>query len=238
MTANDNKTNPPGGNREPRQEMLADDEFGLEPQLSSPSTPATKKAPAAKTSTGRANTGEQAAEVLSYRHDDKRTNNPHVGMVDTHSDGVEGKIVWRYDPHIDPALQFDSQRATLENLIDDALASGDKDRMQAALEQLKRMQSPYLNWAGKAERTSFEVDTVSLHVHERIDPATILAAVQRRMKDTEGKSRNASNLIQPDLFHPPFENLPLRDAIDFYKHERDWSNRLIAGDSLLVMSLI
>src|SRR5690606_19234307 len=30
--------------------------------------------------------------------------------------------------------------------------------------------------------------------------------------------------------------LPLRDAIDFYKHERGWANRLIAGDSLLVMN--
>jgi adenine-specific DNA-methyltransferase len=29
---------------------------------------------------------------------------------------------------------------------------------------------PQLVWAGKAEHTSFEVPTVSLHVHERIDP--------------------------------------------------------------------
>lgn len=120
MTTNDNKTNPPSGNRESRQEMLPDDEFGLEPQLSSPSTPAAKKAPVAKTVTGRATTGQQAAEVLSYRHGDKRTNNPHVGMVDTHSDGVEGKTVWQYDL----ALQFDSQCSTIENLIDEALASG------------------------------------------------------------------------------------------------------------------
>ena len=28
----------------------------------------------------------------------------------------------------------------------------------------------------------------------------------------------------------------MRDAIDFYKHEKGWSNRLIAGDSLLVMN--
>ncbi|MCI0722751.1 MAG: site-specific DNA-methyltransferase, partial [Acidobacteria bacterium] len=28
---------------------------------------------------------------------------------------------------------------------------------------------PTLQWAGKAERTSFEIPTVSLHVHERID---------------------------------------------------------------------
>ena len=32
---------------------------------------------------------------------------------------------------------------------------------------------PQLVWAGKAERTSFEVPTVSLHVHERIDPRTM-----------------------------------------------------------------
>ena len=29
---------------------------------------------------------------------------------------------------------------------------------------------PELSWAGKVEHTSFEVPTVSLHVHERIDP--------------------------------------------------------------------
>ena len=38
---------------------------------------------------------------------------------------------------------------------------------------------PELQWSGKAERTSFEVDTVSLHVHERIQPQTILEAVKK-----------------------------------------------------------
>ena len=174
-----------------------------------------------------------AKQVISYRYGDKRKNNPHVGMVDTVSDGVEGHTTWAYDPHIDPTLNFDTARAGIENLIDDALASGDEAVMRQALEQLKRLQAPYLNWTGKAERTSFEVDTVSLHVHERIDPATILAAVQKRMKEAKGKS---SAQFQPDLFAAPFENLPLREAIDFYKHERDWANRLIAGDSLLVMN--
>ena len=174
-----------------------------------------------------------AKQTLSYRHSDKRKNNPHVGMVDTASDGVEGQTTWAYDPHIDPTLSFDTARASIEKLIDDALASGDEAVMRQALEQLKRMQSPYLNWTGKAERTSFEVDTVSLHVHERIDPATILAAVQKRIKGAKGKGKVE---FQPDMFAAPFENLPLREAIDFYKHERDWANRLIAGDSLLVMN--
>ncbi|MCS7303678.1 MAG: hypothetical protein NZ602_01040, partial [Thermoguttaceae bacterium] len=38
---------------------------------------------------------------------------------------------------------------------------------------------PQLVWAGKAERTSFEVDLVSLHIHERISTRAILDAVCR-----------------------------------------------------------
>ena len=86
---------------------------------------------------------------------------------------------------------------------------------------------PQLVWAGKAERTSFEVATVSLHVHERIDPRTIIEAVRKR----NGQADN-----QMSLFQSSGENPPLREAIEFYKHPHNWSNRLIAGDSLLVMN--
>jgi adenine-specific DNA-methyltransferase len=86
---------------------------------------------------------------------------------------------------------------------------------------------PQLVWAGKAERTSFEVPTVSLHVHERIDPRTIVEAVRKR---------NGQSDQQMSLFQSPGENPPLREAIEFYKHPHNWSNRLIAGDSLLVMN--
>lgn len=86
---------------------------------------------------------------------------------------------------------------------------------------------PQLVWAGKAERTSFDVDTVSLHVHERIDPRTIIEAVRKK---------NGSNYEQMSMFSSQEENPPLRDAVDFYKHKHNWSNRLIAGDSLLIMN--
>jgi len=175
------------------------------------------------------------AEVLSYRHSDRRKNNPEAGMVSPDTDPDQPKTTYSYDPHIDPALQFDSKRFQLEKLIDDALASGDLVVMRQALEQLKRQQDPYLNWAGKAEKTSFDVDTVSLHVHERIDPASILSAVRKSMKKEKSLKGQAPS-AQLGLFNAPFENLPLRDAIDFYKHDRGWANRLIAGDSLLVMN--
>ncbi|MFQ5671837.1 MAG: DUF559 domain-containing protein [Nitrospinales bacterium] len=86
---------------------------------------------------------------------------------------------------------------------------------------------PALQWAGKTEHTSFEVPTVSLHVHERMDPKTVMEAVKRRNGNDHG---------QMGLFESPEENPPLREALDFYKHAHNWSNRLIAGDSLLVMN--
>lgn len=202
-----------------------------EPAAASKSKP---KAAPAKPVAGRAKEDEET-QVISYRHQDKRKNNPEVGMVTPATDPDAGKTRWAYDPHLDPTLNFDPQRARIEQLIDDALESGDVEQMRQALDELKRTQSPYLNWAGKAERTSFEVDTVSLHVHERIDPASILSAVRKVMKK-EGKGKGAEKAFQPGLFDAPFENLPLRDAIDFYRHERGWANRLIAGDSLLVMN--
>jgi adenine-specific DNA-methyltransferase len=83
---------------------------------------------------------------------------------------------------------------------------------------------PQLQWAGKAEHTSFEVPTVSLHVHERIDPKTTINTVKK--EDTGPK--------QMSLFVE--QEKPLREAIEFYKHKEGWTNRLIAGDSLLIMN--
>jgi len=88
---------------------------------------------------------------------------------------------------------------------------------------------PQLQCAGKAEHAGFEVDTVSLHVHERIDPLTIIEKVVRKENEP----------VQMSLFHyfeTPENNPPLREAIHFYKHKQNWSNRLVAGDSLLVIN--
>ncbi len=82
---------------------------------------------------------------------------------------------------------------------------------------------PQLQWAGKAEHTSFEIPTVSLHVHERIDAKTIIDSV----KKTTGIGGQTSLFDEPK---------PLREALAFYQHKENWSNRLIAGDSLLVMN--
>ncbi|MDG1370651.1 MAG: site-specific DNA-methyltransferase [Paracoccaceae bacterium] len=200
-------------------------------ELSVTAEPAAK--PANKTSRKKGiSKSSEPSQVLSYRHGETRVNNPEVGMVHAETDPDGEKSAWAYDPHLDPVLNFDSARGSIETLIDDALASDDPARMKDALRELKRLQQPYLNWTGKAEKTSFEVDTVSLHVHERVDPATILANAAKRLKGQDA----ASQWRQADLFAAPFENLPLRQALDFYSHEKGWSNRLVSGDSLLVMN--
>jgi adenine-specific DNA-methyltransferase len=81
---------------------------------------------------------------------------------------------------------------------------------------------PQLVWAGKAEQTSFEVDIVSLHIHERISTRAILDAVRRPQP------------LQLDIFGET--PLPADQQIEFYKHEVGWANRLILGDSLMVMN--
>ena len=85
---------------------------------------------------------------------------------------------------------------------------------------------PTLSWAGKAEGMEVEVQNVSLHIHERIDPARIINSFLKPKKKEE----------QVSLFETPENDPPLNKAIDFYKHDQSWANRLIAGDSLLVMN--
>ena len=80
------------------------------------------------------------AEVQGYRHPDRRPNNPPAGMVSCEVVREEPRQLYSYNPHLDPALQFDSTSARVqaERLLDEAeaaLARGPKwivsaDRLQ------------------------------------------------------------------------------------------------------------
>ncbi len=132
-----------------------------------------------------------------------------------------------------PIEQYDHKGKTRANIPPVGLVTPETDPPAPAARKTYQYDphlDPQLVWAGKAERTSFEVPTVSLHVHERIDPRTIIEAVRAR----NGNVHHA----QMPLFARPEENPPLRDAVNFYDHRKPlgWKNRLIAGDSLLVMN--
>ena len=97
--------------------------------------------------------------------------------------------------------------------VEDARAAGD---------ELKRVSSPFLNWAGKAERNSFNVPTLPLFVHERLSTEAILKSVQTHKQ-------------QLDLFADTKLDLAER-VLRAYEHKSPWVNRVILGDSLVVMN--
>lgn len=163
--------------------------------------------------------------IEDYKHiNSGRLNNPDVGLVNSTNDSDCSKKKYSFDPHIDPELQFDSSRAEIEKLLNDALSSNSIDEIKGYLSKLQRMQDPFLNWTGKAERTSFDVPVVSLHIHERISPGSVLNSI------------TTSTVEYSHGLFGEIEKRPFREAIQFYKHKQNWKNRLIAGDSLLVMN--
>lgn len=90
---------------------------------------------------------------------------------------------------------------------------------------------PSLNWAGKAEHDRVEVPTTSIHIHESIKPSKIIQHVQKWSGDKQLP-------MQGTLFGMTAQEETERrsQAIEFYEHGVDWTNRLIAGDSLGVMN--
>jgi adenine-specific DNA-methyltransferase len=90
------------------------------------------------------------------------------------------------------------------------------------------LNSPFLVWSGKADHISFEVDVVSLHIHERISTKAILDGLRRYAQGT------AVEPYQPPLFGET--PLPADKEVQFHQHEVGWANRLILGDSLLVVN--
>ncbi len=88
---------------------------------------------------------------------------------------------------------------------------------------------PTLQWAGKTEGSSFDVATSSIHIHESIKPHKIIRSVQAIGDDYEE--------AQLSFFETPVERMRRRrDAIEFYHHGVNWTNRMIAGDSLVIMN--
>ncbi len=176
--------------------------------------------------------------IDSYAHTDaERANNPPVGLVSAHTDPDDGPQRYRHGEGSgdqNPSAEGGPDEGGLgeggfaEGGIGkggSAEGGGSGDRYVPPVEGDPHL-DPELTWADKSARRDFEVPTVSLHVHERIDPRTIIEAVRR----TDGDPGQGS------LFEQPEENPPLRQAIEFYRHAHNWSNRLIAGDSLLVMN--
>ena len=93
---------------------------------------------------------------------------------------------------------------------------------------LKALSKPFLNWAGKAERLSFDVPTLPMFIHERLSTQAILDSVSRHKLSSQGDWVN-------EFFGHPERSLP-EQLMKAYEHPNGWQNRMVLGDSLVVMN--
>ena len=89
---------------------------------------------------------------------------------------------------------------------------------------------PQLVWKGKDEqdRADLAVPVVPIYIQEKILPQAIIDALPR----IEQYGDDQINLFA-DFNGGPVD---FNQKVDFYHHEQNWTNRLILGDSLLVMT--
>ena len=117
-----------------------------------------------------------------------------------------------YDSSLAPALDWDGQNPARElgewllALIEEAAGlepphvfpsprefHNGRDRIRVsglheAVAMLQRLGRPFLNWAGKAERLSFDVPTLPLFVHERLSTKAIFGR-SRAISATTDRAR-------------------------------------------------
>jgi len=88
---------------------------------------------------------------------------------------------------------------------------------------------PQLVWKGKDEQDQkpLEVPTVPVYIQEKIHPLAIVEQVK-----AEAKKEKPS---QAEIF-ADFNGIKFEEMVDFYHHGVNWANRMILGDSLLVMT--
>lgn len=115
------------------------------------------------------------------------------------------------------------------------LAQHDKTEETVKTYQFDPLLDPMLQWAGKAEGMSFDVPTSSIHIHESIKPLSIIGRAMKEYSDTEdGEVKGQVGLFSAET---PAERMRRRrESIEFYQHGVNWTNRLIAGDSLVIMN--
>ncbi len=88
---------------------------------------------------------------------------------------------------------------------------------------------PQLVWKGKDEQDQADlaVPAVPIYIQEHIKPQNIIELVRAESKKDEP--------FQPMLFND-FNGLDFEERVDFYHHQQNWTNRMILGNSLMVMT--
>lgn len=163
------------------------------------------------------------APIADYRHATTRKNNPPAALAAQGRVREVPKQRYYYDPHMSPALRFDESAKSddLMELLQQATQRKLTTEEAQSLADAMRNREPWLEWSGKREQKYFEVDPVALHIHERVSAQAAMRIAARQD-------------VERTFWADPEQEY--REAVQFYQHDVEWANRLILGDSLLVMN--
>jgi adenine-specific DNA-methyltransferase len=170
----------------------------------------------------------QSKEPKSYNHGQTHPQRPDIG-TEPHFKKKKLPATYRYDSSLAPELSWDENpaREKAEALIAKILEAESLEEAKVAASQLKAMSQPFLNWAGKSERESFEVPTLPLFVHERLSTRAII--------ETLKSHKIGSDQLMLNLFNDPQWSIS-DQILRAYEYHDKWVNRMILGDSLVTMN--
>jgi adenine-specific DNA-methyltransferase len=118
--------------------------------------------------------------------------------------------------------------------LQEVMREEDRSPVQVAYERRNRDLDPQLVWRGKDEQdwSDLVVHAPPLYIQEKVHPKVLVDDLLRQSKDRRQEAVGA----QPDLF-AHFERIDDKaKATEFYRHQENWTNRMILGDSLQVMA--
>lgn len=178
--------------------------------------------------TGTKRAKAKAKPAKPYKHPEADSPmRPEVGTQAQFKKKLPPKT-YKYDSSLSPVMEWDGQNPAREQgeaLVRQVLESESLEQAKAAASKLKALSKPFLNWAGKAERLSFDVPSLPLFIHERLSTKAILETLKGHRKQGE--------LF--DLFSDPQHSIA-DQVLRAYEYRDDWVNRMILGDSLVVMN--
>ena len=111
----------------------------------------------------------------------------------------------------------------------------ERSPVRVAYQRRNRDLDPQLVWRGKDEQDlgDLTVNAPPLYIQERVHPKALIDDLRRH---SDQRSAAGGQGPQLDLF-ADFNGLPEgADRTEFYRHDANWSNRMILGDSLQVMA--
>ncbi|MDF0668035.1 MAG: DNA methyltransferase [Nitrospira sp.] len=172
----------------------------------------------------------KANQTAPYKHSEATSlMRPEVGTQAQFKKKKPPKT-YRYDSSLSPALDWDAKNPSREQgeaLIKQVLDAKSLEEAKAAASKLKSLSKPFLNWAGKAERLSFDVPTLPLFIHERLSTKAIIETLAGHKTDKQ------EDMFA--LFGDPQHSIT-DQVLKAYEYQDNWTNRMVLGDSLVVMN--